>query len=140
MEKAANRELIPLEYSHDLEAKAFIGFSDQSGKEYIQISSEPISTAILEVWLSHPFNPWQTRFSRFTERLTDHGLIDEMKRRAMVLMKTEADVDFVPPVNRLENLAINDVLGIFLLLLICLVAACIAFSLELYCTHITLKL
>ena len=132
MTRAANHEAIVFDWSHDIEAKGYIGFSDQTGKEYIRMSSYQIYPDQIEGWLFHPFNPWRKRFDAFTQTLFDFGLVKELKNRALGQMKTEAQVEFEPPKNDSFNhvMTLNEFLGIFLLLIVSLVVATLAFTVE----------
>ena len=126
-------DLIALEWTHELEAKSFIGFSDRSGKEYLRISSNTINPYQHEGWLFHPFNPWQKRFDRFTRIFLEHGLIREFKKQAMKEMKSEAKVEFLPPkdVNYINHaMKMSEFGGIFAIFILALLIAILGFAFE----------
>ncbi len=132
LSRTAKHELIALDWSHELEAQIFVSFTDPAGKEYLRISPQAFYSDLIEGWLFHPFNPWQRRFDDFTRRLFEHGLIDELKKRALTRMKSEAPGEFIPIFTHTfdPEMTLKELFGIFLLLVIALTFGVFVFCIE----------
>lgn len=134
--------MIALEWVHELETKAFVGFSDPTGKPYIRISNEYISVKAPSAWSFHPFNPWMHQIDATVQRILEAGLISKFREQTLMRMKKEAKVDLFKEYGRIESghkMTLKHLGGIFIMVLILLILSVFIFIFEVCFRFETIK-